>query len=117
MNEIKDWKGNKAKAGDVIVSYRVIPMFCNKMTYIKDGVAITKPWCTKRKYNSWWEYLGEQKVVDLEGELFLLHEFPEGDLYTKPIIGIDSVIMCIKGVSDNKKEYYKFKNENRNKTN
>ncbi|MDO6737117.1 hypothetical protein [Wenyingzhuangia sp. 2_MG-2023] len=117
MENLTDWKGNKITAGQTLVLVRTKPIFGEMKLMLFDfkekmmeqiGETIVSP-------KHIWELGGEFKVwEDKRGTLF--YTLKEDDykchIQLSSLFWMNNAVVCIKGVSDNEKDYYTefFKN-------
>ena len=102
---MKDWKGNEIKAGQTIIKIQIKGMF-DECEFTPRFGKQRKPFTTKRSYL--WNIVNECKIVKKERT----HKFTKG-VWNVSLDFIDFYmgkqpyeIICIKGISDKKEDYY-----------
>lgn len=113
---MKDWKGNKIKAGDTIVFVSTKPLFEDFGWMIPKGNGVFEVLKLKdQPKEHCWEPR-EYKTQEKDGLLFYTpaEEPTDGivrwfilDEFSMKFFSQPGEILCIKGVSDNEEEYYK----------
>jgi hypothetical protein len=103
-----DWMGNTIADGDTIVLVRTKPLF-EKITYgYSFKGKFTKLGQIKNTSKHIWKVQGEFKVWEVNNHLYYTLE--DGDykvhILVSSLLWMNDAVVCIKGLSDNRQEYY-----------
>lgn len=117
-HEVKDWKGNILKPGDEFCYIRVINRqgmsFAGFIMFNEDGTTTidTTHVEPKREDQPCWE-VSEYHRVDNKEYYYIKTSFGTISSHISMInfdlMGIETTILAIKGISDNKEEYEQYK--------
>lgn len=108
--KLTDWKGNEIKVGDTIVVVSTQPIFGASFIMFHDGSEIQ---ITKEPPKYTWE-AGEEYEVIGSDEYPMISTNMDGHSVMSPLSATiwmmdgSSDIICIKGVSDNEQDYYRW---------
>lgn len=105
---LTDWKGNRIKPGDTIIIVNTKPILGASYLNLPDGEKVQ---VTEEPPGYIWDIQEEYKVIGSE-ECPCIELKTNGYTIVSSLYGAvwlvngSSVIICIKGVSDNEQDYY-----------